>query len=73
MAADPPSTRVLFRMQTGKNYEWRVSPVVFDSLGARHIAGKLQILGIGVVVCPEDEFDEKGLPSTYDADQYFEY
>ncbi|MEK9744322.1 MAG: hypothetical protein VW493_10535 [Gammaproteobacteria bacterium] len=71
MAADPPSTRVLFRMETRGNFEWRVSPVVFDSIGARHIAGKLKVLGIAVVVCPDDEFEEKGLPMTFNAGEYF--
>ncbi len=64
--------RILFRMQTNDNFEWRVSPVTFDSIGARHIALKLTILGIGVVVCPDDEFVEKGVPVTFNAREYFE-
>ena len=64
--------RILFRMQTNDNFEWRVSPVTFDSIGARHIALKLKILGIGVVVCPDDEYVEKGVPITFNAREYFE-
>ena len=59
-------------MQTNDNFEWRVSPVTFDSIGARHIALKLKILGIGVVVCPDDEYVEKGVPVTFNAREYFE-
>ncbi|MCP4952584.1 MAG: hypothetical protein GY922_12150 [Proteobacteria bacterium] len=64
--------RILFRMQTNDNFEWRVSPVTFDSIGARHIALKLKILGIGVVVCPDDEYVQKGVPITFNAQEYFE-
>ena len=73
MEVDPQGTRVLFRMQTGDGFEWRASPVVFDSIGARHIAGKLKILGIEVVVCPDDEFEEKGIPRTFNASGYFDF
>ena len=64
--------RILFRMQTNNNFEWRVSPVTFDLIGARHIALKLTMLGIGVVVCPDDEYVGKGVPVTFNAQEYFE-
>tara|TARA_B100000676_G_C17914159_1_gene751705 strand:- start:359 stop:493 length:135 start_codon:yes stop_codon:yes gene_type:complete len=44
---------------------------VLDSLSARHLALKLKSLGIEALVCPSDEFEEKGLPATYRAQEYF--
>ena len=71
MAGNAEATRVLYRMQTGKSFEWRACAHALDSLSARHLAFKLKSLGIEALVCPSDEFEEKGLPVTYKAQEYF--
>ncbi|MCH1521996.1 MAG: hypothetical protein L7T80_04130 [Arenicellales bacterium] len=71
MAGNAHTTRVLYRMQAGKDFEWRVYANALDSLGARRLALKLKSLGIEALVCPSDEFEEKGLPTTYRAQEYF--
>ena len=71
MAGNAEATRVLYRMQTGKSFEWRACAHALDSLSARHLALKLKSLGIEALICPSDEFEEKGLPVTYKAQEYF--
>ena len=71
MAGNADTTRVLYRMQAGKDFEWRICANALDSLGARRLALKLKSLGIEALVCPSDEFEEKGLPATYRAQEYF--
>ena len=71
MTGHAQTTRVLYRMQTGKSFEWRACAHALDSLSARYLALKLKSLGIEALVCPSDEFEEKGLPVTYKAQEYF--
>ncbi len=71
MVGNTETTRVLYRMQTREGFEWRACHYALDSLSARHLALKLKSLGIEALVCPSDEFEEKGLPATYRAQEYF--
>ena len=71
MVSHPDTTRILYRLTTGDDFEWHVFAHGLDSLTARHIAMQLKGVGIEALVCPSDEFEEKGLPLTYRAHDYF--
>ena len=71
MVSHPDTTRILYRLTTGEGFEWHVFAYELDSLTARHIAMQLKGVGIEALVCPSDEFEEKGLPLTYRAHDYF--
>lgn len=58
-------------METRDGFEWLACAGALDSLSARHLVLKLKTLGIEALVCPSDEFAEKGLPVTYRAQEYF--
>ena len=71
MASHPDTTRILYRLKTSEDFEWHVFAHELDSLTARHIALQLKGVGIEALVCPSDEFEDKGLPLTYRAQEYF--
>lgn len=71
MAGNAKTTRVLYRIETRDGFEWLACAGALDSLSARHLALKLKSLGIQALVCPSDEFAEKGLPVTFWAQEYF--
>ncbi len=71
MAGNAKTTRVLYRIETRDGFEWLACACALDSLSARHLVLKLKTLGIEALVCPSDEFAEKGLPVTYRAQEYF--
>ena len=71
MAGNAKTTRVLYRIETRDGFEWLAFAGAFDSLSARHLALKLKTVGIEALACPSDEFAEKGLPVTYQAQEYF--
>ena len=71
MVSHPDTTRILYRLKTSEDFKWHVFAHELDSLTARHIALQLKGVGIEALVCPSDEFEEKGLPATYRAHDYF--
>ena len=71
MVSYPDTTRILYRLTTGEGFESHDFAYELDSLTARHIAMQLKGVGIEALVCPSDEFEEKGLPLTYRAHDYF--
>jgi hypothetical protein len=64
-------SRVLYRVGEEKGFEWRVLGIPIPADGANAEAARLKSIGIEVLVCPSDEFDEKGLPGSFDAREYF--
>ncbi len=71
MGKRPDTSRIIYRIESGSRFEWHVTsgPVVLGL--ARNTALQLKSNGIEVLVCTTEEFEKKGLPETYEADEYF--
>ena len=63
--------RILYRIEDDTRYEWRATTELLASQLARDTALQIKRNGIQILVCPEEEFNEKGLPQTYEAEEYF--
>jgi len=71
MGNRPDTSRIIYRIESGSRFEWHVTsgPLVLGL--ARNTALQLKSNGIEVLVCTTEEFEEKGLPETYEAEEYF--
>ena len=63
--------RILYRIEDDTRYEWRATTELLAAHIARDTALQMKRNGIQILVCPEEEFDEKGLPQSYEAEEYF--
>ena len=64
-------SRILYRIEDDRRYEWRVTTESLLLPVARDTALQMKRNGIQILVCPAEEFEEKGLPETYEAEEYF--
>jgi len=64
-------SRILYRIEDDARYEWLATAEPLALPLAWDTALQMKRNGIQILVCPEEEFDEKGLPETYEAEEYF--
>ena len=63
--------RILYRIEDDRRYEWRTTKELLPLNIARDTALQIKRNGLEILVCPAEEFEEKGLPETYEAEEYY--
>ncbi len=63
--------RSVCRIEDDSRYEWCATTGLLASHIARDTALQVNRNGLEILVCSAEEFDEKGLPATYAAEECF--